>query len=175
LRKWSEYFPRPMRMHINLSSKFVQAGNIDAVAQALARHSLNGNAVCLEITETAVITDMSTARRNVMALQGLGLSVGLDDFGTGYSSLNHLVDFPIDLLKIDRKFVDRIGSDPASQVIVEAVSTMARRLGNDVVAEGVETETQRDFVYRLGCQFAQGYLFGKPTSASDFRTGLREI
>ena len=173
LSEWRTFLSRPVAMHINMSAKFIQVGNVNAVSQALKRHSITGNAVCVEITETAVISDMGTAHKNVKALQALGLSVGLDDFGTGFSSLNHLVDFPINLLKIDRKFINSIDSEQSSQIIVESIARMARQLGHDVVAEGVETERQRDLVSRLGCRFAQGYLFGKPISATAFRNALR--
>jgi diguanylate cyclase (GGDEF)-like protein/PAS domain S-box-containing protein len=173
LMHWRKELQTTIDIHVNLSAQFVQEGNVDAVSRTLEQHALEGQAICLEITETAVISDIDIARTNVMALQELGLTVGLDDFGTGYSSLNHLTAFPIDVLKIDREFISKSDDDLASQVIVEAVTAMARRLGNDVIAEGVETETQRDFALQSGCRFAQGYFLGRPCPADEFMEKLR--
>jgi len=100
-------------------------------------------------------------------LKDLGVGVVLDDFGTGFSSLGYLRRFPFDLLKIDRSFVDQIGSDSANAAIVTAVSGIAEALGLGVVAEGVETDAQLDAVKALGCHFAQGYLFARPLPAAE--------
>ena len=156
------------KVHVNLSSKFIQRGDMSVVAQTLERHGLQGSALGVEITETAVISDLNKAFHNVQALRAIGMTVSLDDFGTGYSSLNHLASFPIDSVKIDREFIEKIDSLESSRVIVESISHLASRLGNDVIAEGVETEAQCEFAHAAGCKLGQGYFFGKPIAAAAF-------
>jgi len=105
-------------------------------------------------------------------LKSLGLRLALDDFGTGYCSLDYLRRFPVDTVKIDRGFVAEIGRDPASTAIVTAVTSLAHVLGLGVVAEGVETEQQRDEVVAIGCQFAQGFLYAPPLSGPELSVQL---
>jgi EAL domain-containing protein (putative c-di-GMP-specific phosphodiesterase class I) len=106
-------------------------------------------------------------------IRDLGISISLDDFGTGYSSLSHLRRFPINYLKIDRSFVDEVLTNVDDRAIVSAIIGMAQNLGLQVVAEGVETLEQANFLREKGCDFAQGYFYGRPMSAENILTHLR--
>ena len=108
---------------------------------------------------------MEATAETLRALKDLGVCLSIDDFGTGYSSLSYLKRFPVDVLKIDRSFVDGLGVDPEDETIVQAVVSLAHALGLEVVGEGVETETQLHHLQRLGCDAAQGYLIGRPQPA----------
>jgi len=119
----------------------------------------------LEITETAAMQDAGATARTLDSLKSLGVKVAIDDFGTGYSSLTYLKRFPVDALKIDASFVDGLGQDGQDTAIVRMIVALARSLGVNVTAEGVETEAQRRYLVALGCDRAQGYLFSKPLPA----------
>ena len=111
-------------------------------------------------------------------LKDLGMSVSIDDFGTGYSSLSYLTRFPLDSLKVDRAFVANLPDDRDAVAIVRAIISMAKNLGLNIIAEGVENENQVSFLHALGCQVGQGYLFSKPIPAEDFQkllTGNRPL
>lgn len=118
----------------------------------------------LEIVESAMINNFDAIEKVLVRLRALGIKVALDDFGTGFSSLTYLRKLPLDKLKIDKSFVDDIGSIPSAS-IVQAVVAMARALGLKVTAEGVETDSQRVFLRVCGCHYLQGYLFSRPVSA----------
>ncbi|XVN48648.1 EAL domain-containing protein (plasmid) [Novosphingobium rhizosphaerae] len=118
--------------------------------------------VILEVTEAVYIDDDNgVIRRSVAALRAKGLKVALDDFGTGFASLTHLMSIPVDFIKIDKSFVDRIVSDRPSQIIVEGVIDIAVKLGIQVVAEGIEHQDQADTLGAMGCLAGQGYLFSR--------------
>ena len=121
----------------------------------------------LEITESAMMADADVAASLLHHLRALGLTLAVDDFGTGYSSLGHLRSFPVSKVKIDRDFVSGIEHDQDDAEIVRAVVAMSLAMGLDIVAEGVETEGQRDLLERLGVQLGQGWLFGRPAAAED--------
>jgi len=108
------------------------------------------------------VEDVASAFTNIAELKTLGIRLAIDDFGTGYSSLRYLRRFPVGILKIDRSFVNGLGHDPEDEVIVETVIRMARSLGVEVVAEGVETHTQEEILRRLGCHYLQGFFYGRP-------------
>ena len=151
---------------VNLSPRQVaEPGLVRTVAQALERSGLAPGALSLEVTETSLLEVSPSTTRNVTALKELGVRLVLDDFGTGYSSLQHLRDLPVDMVKIDRSFVmnmtpTRPGRPEAA--IVGAVVFMCAALGMDVVAEGVEHETQAEMLRAMGCPLAQGFHFGRP-------------
>jgi len=147
-------------MAVNLSARqLAVAGFVDTVRATLARHGVPPSALVLEITESLVVAEDEITRRAFIELRDFGVRIAVDDFGTGYASLAALKRFPADILKVDRAFVMGLGTDSADEAIVTAVVTLARALGLDVVAEGVERPDQRDTVARLGCDVAQGYLF----------------
>jgi len=122
----------------------------------------------IEITESVLMTDTDTTQRIVEKLHALGLRLAVDDFGTGYSSLAYLKRLRPSKIKIDRSFVKGLPDDENDRVLVRAVVQLAGALGIRVVAEGVETDAQRQFLHHSGCQVLQGYLLGRPMPADDF-------
>jgi len=137
------------------------------VARALARHQIDPPHLCLEITETALIGEVCDAEETLAALSALGVRLALDDFGTGYSTLAHLRRLRVDVLKIDRSFVEQIGRSPRDREIVAAVTAMSHALGMTVVGEGIETSLQRDALADLACDEGQGFLFARALPPAD--------
>ena len=127
----------------------------------------------IEITESAMIGDEPEVVETLQRLRGLGLRLALDDFGTGCSSLSHLVEFPITALKIDQSFVKEIGVSQRANAITAAVLAMGHNLGLQVIAEGVESEQQLQFLRARGCNIFQGYLFSRPLAADDLEALVR--
>jgi EAL domain-containing protein (putative c-di-GMP-specific phosphodiesterase class I) len=157
-------------MSVNLSAR--QCTHPDLVAtfgEILARTRADPAAVSLEITETALMEDIELSTATLSALKELGLRLALDDFGTGYSSLRALQHFPVDVVKIDRSFIEPIERDPQEAAIVAAVISLSHALGLRTVAEGIETIAQVDRLRALGCDLAQGFYFAKPGPAEDVR------
>jgi diguanylate cyclase (GGDEF)-like protein/PAS domain S-box-containing protein len=138
----------------------------DVVAEALAESGVRAESLWLEITETALMSDVKSATIALRNLRNLGLHLSVDDFGTGYSSLTYLKRFPVEAIKVDRGFVKGLGIDAEDTTIVEAVVNLGRSLGLMVVAEGVETPLQLTRLREMGCDRAQGYLFGRPRPAA---------
>jgi diguanylate cyclase (GGDEF)-like protein/PAS domain S-box-containing protein len=148
---------------VNLSGiQFAQPNLGDVVAGALSAAGVEGGALWLEITETVLMEDAASTVGSLGALKALGVQLAIDDFGIAYSSLNYLKRFPVDMLKVDRSFVEGLGSDKESSTIVSAVVGLAHTLGMTALAEGVETAEQLAQVRALGCDAAQGYLFARP-------------
>jgi diguanylate cyclase (GGDEF)-like protein/PAS domain S-box-containing protein len=164
----------PGRISINLSPRQVSDADIaEALGQTLQSSGVDPALVELEITENALLEEGDAPRRTLQRLKDMGVRLVLDDFGTGYSSLSRLKRFPIDALKIDREFIDGLGTDAEDTAIVSAVLSMAQALGVDVVAEGVETSAQLAWLEEHGCTSAQGYLLAPPLTAvqlEEYRT-----
>jgi diguanylate cyclase (GGDEF)-like protein len=154
-----------LRVAVNLSPLQLDAGLPTLVADALARHGLPPSCLTLEVTESALVDDPD-AVASLDRLRHLGVCVALDDFGTGYSSLSALRDLPVDTLKIDRSFVSRLGQDDQLEALVQGIVSLAGALELQVVGEGVEGQGQSDLLASFGCDRAQGWLHGKPASAS---------
>jgi diguanylate cyclase (GGDEF)-like protein/PAS domain S-box-containing protein len=153
----------PLTLAVNVSGRQLRANSfVDIVKDALDRHRLEPRRLCLEITETALIEESDEARATLEELAGLGVHIALDDFGTGYSSLAHLRQFPVDVLKIDRSFVDRLETNDREREIVAAVIAMAHVLGMTTVGEGIETAGQYDQLAALACDAGQGFLLSRP-------------
>jgi diguanylate cyclase (GGDEF)-like protein/PAS domain S-box-containing protein len=157
-----------LRVSVNVSSRYLNHGNVVAdVRAALAEHRLRPDCLILEVTESLLLENSSQLERTFAELKMLGVRLALDDFGTGYSSLAYLHRFPIDILKIDRTFVERLAMHASDADGVDAVAlarailSLAEALGLDTVAEGIEHEEQRDTLLQLGCRTGQGYSFGK--------------
>jgi EAL domain-containing protein (putative c-di-GMP-specific phosphodiesterase class I) len=164
LEEWNADRPlRDLQVAVNVSGRHISKARIRRdVASALSGHAVDPGQLVLEVTETALM-DGSVAAENLEVLRELGVVVSLDDFGTGYQSSTQLVRLPIDVLKIDRHFVD--ASSGTSRTLLELMVKAAHVFGVRVVAEGVEHRAQLDLVRRLGCEYAQGYYLGMPEPA----------
>jgi EAL domain-containing protein (putative c-di-GMP-specific phosphodiesterase class I) len=149
--------------------EFIDEGIVERIQGLLARTGFDPRRLEIEITETAILNNEEQVRDNMNALREMGLKVALDDFGAGYSSLGHLRRYPFDKLKIDREFVIDCTRDVQSATVVHAVVSIGRALGMKVVAEGVETEQQRQFLKIAGVHAMQGYLFGKPMPIAELK------
>lgn len=173
LRAWREMGYADLTLAVNVSSRQLRGnGIVDTVAEALARYAIPPEFLELEITEGCLLQDIAEIRDALQALDRLGVRLSLDDFGTGYSCLSHLKDLPVDTVKIDKSFILNVSGDPGNATVVEAIIAMAHRLGLRVIAEGVETADQLDFIRVRGCDFAQGFYFAPPLSTEDFQTWL---
>jgi diguanylate cyclase (GGDEF)-like protein/PAS domain S-box-containing protein len=173
--EWRRGVPDPsrFRLSVNLSGRqLVHADLADLVAGILDRTGLGAEALCIEITETVLMEDVDAGIGAVKALKALGVRVSIDDFGTGYSALGYLRQFPVDEVKIDRTFVERLGSDPEDAAIVSAVVSLGHALGVTVTGEGVETVAQLETLRSLGVDAAQGFLFAPPQPADDLTPRL---
>ncbi|MBE9137403.1 EAL domain-containing protein [Nodosilinea sp. LEGE 07088] len=170
LRSWHDQFPqhRHLTMSINLSNRqFGQPNLIAQIETALQETQVNGHCVRLEITESMVMGDVDAAIDLMLKLKSLDLKLAIDDFGTGYSSLSYLHRFPMDTLKVDKSFVGRLEKSNEDRAIIHTILTLGQKLGMEVVAEGVETETQVAMLCQEGCDYGQGYFFAKPLPAAD--------
>lgn len=159
----------PASLNVNVSRAELLLGNLtQRVAKALNDYAIEPHRLHLEITETAVMGDAALACRVLDELRALGVRIDLDDFGTGYSSLASIQDLPLDVIKIDRSFVQSLDSDPRVYAIIEAVARLAHQLELPVVAEGIETPYELERLKQLGCTLGQGYLFAPPLEADLF-------
>ncbi len=175
--EWSQQGLAPPRIAVNVSPfQFTEKCDIATyISQTLQDFDLPGNMLEVEVTETAIMQSKRIHLSQLEALKALGLNISMDDFGTGYSSLASLRDLPIDRLKIDKSFVNRIEDDAQGQGIIKAIIALARELNINVVAEGVETETQLEFLRQHYCEVAQGYFFSRPINADKTTHYLGEI
>jgi len=175
LRAWKDAFPRvPLTMSVNLSARQLTPDLLDMLTKLLALNSLDPAALTLEITESVLMRDTDGALESLLGLKALGVQLAIDDFGTGYSSLSYLKRFPIDVLKVDRAFVNGLGTDDDDTAIIAGILAMARGLRVDVVAEGVERPEQLQVLRLLNCPFAQGFHFARPLSGPEFEVLLEE-
>ena len=159
----------PLGLSVNVSAwQLISPDFVEMVRTALADSKLSPGLLELEITETAMNRDFERAAKVVHELRAFGVKIGIDDFGTGYNALTSLRDYTFDTVKLDRSFVADIATSTGARAIAEAVIGAARAFGARVVAEGVETETQRSVLEGLGCQFAQGWLFSRALPAQRF-------
>jgi EAL domain-containing protein (putative c-di-GMP-specific phosphodiesterase class I) len=150
-------------LSINISAKqFHQEDFVQKVADALARYGVKPNLLKLELTESMLLDNIESIIAKMNKLKSMGIRFSLDDFGTGYSSLQYLKKLPIQQLKIDQSFVRDIAIDPSDEAIVTTIIGMSKTLKFNVIAEGVETEAQKQLLIQNGCTHFQGYLFGKP-------------
>ena len=155
-----------LNIAVNVSARNLSDPSlVENVRIALARHSLPGNVLELELTESAVLDDQKRAGETLGQLRDMGVSLAIDDFGTGYASISYLTSLPVDVLKIDRAFVGRMLNDRTAAAVVKFTLDLSRHLGLLVVAEGVEDATTLAELLRLGCDHAQGYLIAKPMTA----------
>jgi len=162
-------WPTPLQVAINLSPVQFQHGDlVNLVHSVLLETGLSPNRLELEITENVLIGDFSSALSILRRLKLLGVRIAMDDFGTGYSSLSYLQSFPFDKIKIDQTFISNLDHNPQSAAIIRAVIGLGRGLELPVVAEGVETKSQLDFLTREACDQVQGYVVGRPLPIEDY-------
>ena len=165
----------PIVLSVNLATRQLMAPDLpDEVESALAAAGLDPSLLCLEITESVLLEDATASARALHRLKAIGVQVGVDDFGTGFSSLTYLKRFPVDMLKIDRSFVEGLGHDREDRAIVASVVDLAHAFGLTTIAEGVETVEQLAELRRIGCEQGQGYLWSRPLPAADARRWIAE-
>ncbi len=170
LKQWEQHpVGRGLQLAVNVSARqFRQADFVDQVQHVLQQTQANPAMLKLELTESMVLDNVTDTIEKMQALRALGVRFSMDDFGTGHSSLAQLKRLPLDQVKIDRSFVRDIASDPNDAAIVQTIIAMTGTLGLEVIAEGVETEMQLEFLRRNGCSQFQGYLFGHPVALAEF-------
>ncbi len=174
MRVWYTEGYEDWRIAVNLSAlQFCHAGLVNSVAAALERHQLPANSLTLEITETTAMSDADASMTVLQQLSDMGVDLSIDDFGTGYSSLMYLKRLPANELKIDRGFVRDLEHDSDDAAIVSAIVALGQALGLRIVAEGVETDVQQNFLTRLGCNSLQGFLLGHPLPADGFMADIQ--
>ncbi|MES3035993.1 MAG: EAL domain-containing protein [Gemmatimonadota bacterium] len=169
-RHWSRSLPHlvPVTVTVNLSARQLGDENLlDDVANALRVAGLRRDQLVLELTESTLLANSEETIGILTSLRSLGVRLAIDDFGTGYSSLSYLHRFPVDVLKIDRSFVEGVAGGPGSDALASAVIALGKSLGLRIVAEGIETEAQHEALAALGCRFGQGYLFSRPLPPAD--------
>jgi EAL domain-containing protein (putative c-di-GMP-specific phosphodiesterase class I) len=171
-RAWQELRPddAPLMACVNLSVR--QLRHTGFVAEILSETGLDPGSLVLEITEDAVMEDAQSAIDALKRLKGSGVKLAIDDFGTGYSSLSYLRRLPVDYLKIDRSFVERLGEDPKDAEIVSGTIALAHTLGLETIAEGVENAAQLECLREMGCDLAQGNHFSRPLAAAAAKSYL---
>ena len=177
ITEWNLVTPEKLlTLSVNISARsLLDLALSDRVASAIKTHQVQASNLYLEITETALIDDIELATTCINKLESLGVRMAIDDFGTGYSSLRYLKNLQVGVLKIDRSFTDGLSVDHGDGVIVKAVIDMANALNMAVVAEGIETQHQLDVLKGLGCEYGQGYLFGRPLNGTDTERLLKTV
>ncbi len=170
MKKWLDQGMEMEHVSINVSSRqFRQADFVNTIEQALENNKLDASRLCVELTEGIVINDIDDTVAKMKALKRMGIKISIDDFGTGYSSLAYLKQLPLNQLKIDQSFVRDLTIDLNDAIIVSTIINMAHNLQLEVIAEGVETEQQKEYLLQKGCRVFQGYYFSKPLPVDDFR------
>jgi EAL domain-containing protein (putative c-di-GMP-specific phosphodiesterase class I) len=165
----------PFHMAVNLSARQLTRSEIvTEVGYVLAETGLDPGSLVLEITESMVMRDIDLSIERMTKLKELGIQLAIDDFGTGYSSLNYVRRFPVDVLKVDKSFIDEIAESEESRALTAAVVELARILGLRTVAEGIEHADQLERLQQMGCEFGQGFLFAKPLPMAELQAMLTE-
>ncbi len=169
ISKWQQEYEsyRGLKISVNISAvQFSQLDFVERVTEILETTGLNPQCLQLEITETTIIKNIDRAKSILKQLKATGIKISLDDFGTGYSSLSYLYKLPIDTLKIDRSFLDNVDRDSDKLEVIRTIILLAKNLGMNVIAEGIENEQQKALLLEYCCQYGQGFLFYKPLSSS---------
>jgi EAL domain-containing protein (putative c-di-GMP-specific phosphodiesterase class I) len=162
-----------LTLSLNVSAhQFKQASFVETVRLAMHRHGVNPARLMLEITESVMLDNVDASITKMDELVRAGVRFALDDFGTGHSSLSYLTRLPISQLKIAQPFIDNIGTNASDAVVIQTIVGMAKNLGLEVIAEGVETQAQREYLAAHGCQLCQGFLFSRPLPAAEFHASL---
>jgi EAL domain-containing protein (putative c-di-GMP-specific phosphodiesterase class I) len=169
LSRWQRRFDDPdLKLSVNTSSAgFAERDFVATLADVLREFDIKPQSLELEITEGIFLHPSPEVAETIAAVRRFGVRVALDDFGTGYSSLSYINRYPIDTIKIDKSFIDGIGTNRETRAIVELIVRLGVALDLNIIAEGVETQGQTDILMRIGCRAIQGYHFAKPLSAND--------
>ncbi|MEZ3428594.1 MAG: bifunctional diguanylate cyclase/phosphodiesterase [Lachnospiraceae bacterium] len=171
--EWKRKYGYPLIMSINISSiQYKRKDFVGKLLEMIQKYDVEPGEIELEITESILIEDFEEVKDKLLTLRDYGVKISLDDFGTGFSSLSYLNGLPIDTLKIDKSFIDRVITDESTKIITESIVSMVSKLGYETVAEGVETEEQFDYMKQIGCDIIQGYLLGRPVPADDIEQML---
>ena len=174
LKKWQNAGYVSQILAVNLSARqFKDRDFMEKVINIIKETEINPRQLELEITESMALDDLDYAIKTLRKLKELGVTFALDDFGTGYSSLSYLKRLPVNQLKIDKSFMDRVLEDHSDRKIVETIIALAQALDLIVIAEGVESAEQADFLKSVSCNKAQGYLYSKPVREADLQEFLR--
>lgn len=174
--EWKRKYGYPLIMSINISAiQYKRKDFVGKLLEIIQRYDVNPSEIELEITESILIEDFEEVKDKLLTLRDYGVKISLDDFGTGFSSLSYLNGLPIDTLKIDKSFVDRVITDESTKIITESIVSMVSKLGYETVAEGVETQDQFDYMQQIGCNIIQGYLLGRPVPAEEIEQMLIEL
>lgn len=170
--EWTKYM-KDFRVAINVSAVQLRDPNfVEQIEQLLDYYKLNPKCLELEVTETSLIADEFLAGQTLRKLHGLGVTLSLDDFGTGYSSFSYLKKYPFDCIKIDKSFINQISGSEQDKEIIRSIIHVAKKLKLKVVMEGVESHDQEQFILDEGCDYVQGYLYGKPMNTHEFENSL---
>ena len=174
--KWRAEYGVSMIMSINISAvQYKRKDFVNKLMEIIHTYGVDPKEIEIEITESVLIDDFADVKGKLMQFREYGIRISLDDFGTGYSSLSYLNGLPIDTLKIDKSFVDRVMTDRSTRIIMESVITMVNKLGYETIAEGVEEEEQLNYMKEIGCHIIQGYYLGKPMPGDDLEKLLQEM
>ncbi|RKZ95204.1 MAG: hypothetical protein DRQ46_08805, partial [Gammaproteobacteria bacterium] len=170
---WEKEYPDLINMSINVSARqFWKNDFIDSIKKTLNQTNVSADKIEFELTESVVMNDIESAIQTMIAIKQLGVSLSIDDFGTGYSSLNYLKRFPLDVLKIDRSFINDLENEHSDSAIVRSIIALAENFGLRVVAEGIEEAYQQQILTDLGCHFGQGYYFSRPVASIEMTKKL---
>lgn len=170
-KKWQQLWNQQLFVSVNVSARqFQHEGFIDDVKQALEQSQLSPNCLHLELTENSMLRNLHYSIQVMKELQQLGVGIAIDDFGSGYASFSYLKNLPVNILKIDRSFVEKMHTNSSDIAIVKAIITMGHGLGLKTVAEGVETVEQLELLKMLHCHHAQGYALYRPVTAEELST-----
>jgi EAL domain-containing protein (putative c-di-GMP-specific phosphodiesterase class I) len=165
IKRWTDLSGLPRRIHVNVSaSQLITADFVNYVADLLQEFALDPSSLSIEVTESVLLREAAVER--LRELRALGIGVSLDDFGIGHSSLAYLQRLPVDLIKIDQRFVRDVAFDPKSREFLTALVKLIQSLDLELIAEGIETKEQSAAIQEAGCMRAQGYLFSKPLDES---------
>ena len=176
LRAWKDQGYDPVPVAVNVSARqFVDKDLVKLIKEELSAFGLDPGLLELELTERVIMRSLEETGVKLRALKEVGVKLSVDDFGTGYSSMNYLKRFPLDALKIDRSFVMDLVTDSNDESIIRAIVAMSKGLGLHTVAEGVETDQQKELLSSIGCDLMQGYLYSRPVPAEEAESYLHRV
>lgn len=167
-KQLADWQARGFDQHICINAdaaEFIHPDFFEVVSNLLVQHNIHAHYLHIEVTESSLIQRHTNVKRQLERLKELGICLALDDFGTGYASLSYLQEYPFDFIKVDKSFISKIATDRTQYAIVKAILDLAAALDMQVIAEGIETESQRDLLLEMGCKYGQGYWFGRPVTA----------